>query len=321
MFSHPNPLETLEFPLRPEPGTVAAGVDVGGTTAKLVLCGDDGRLAAPAPVPTRGLAAADALDAVAAALKQGAEGRPVVRCGVGFPGIVRNGTTVHGSPNLPQWTGVDLAGELGARLASDSGPCAVRAANDANAAALAESRLGGKSAVRNLLFLTLGTGVGGGVVADGKILAGRGGFAGEAGHVTVDPDGEPCGCGRNGCLEAHFSELGLSAAAARAGLGELTAKEIFDRAKAGDAACLDLLDEGLDRLAIGISGMCALLDPEEIVLGGGIAKAGQFLLDALRPHLAERIKYPGYEIPKVRLAALGSDAGVLGALLVGLQGS
>ncbi len=307
-------LNEIRIPDRPESGTLCAGADVGGTTVKLALADDSGAVRALEPIPTRGADPARTLDAVAERLSREAGSLPISRCGAGFPGIVRDEAAIVGSPNMPQWTGIDVAAELRGRLGAP-----VRVGNDANVAALAESRMGGARAVDHLLFLTLGTGVGTGIVAGGRILSGHGGFAGEGGHVTVRPDGLPCGCGRKGCLEAHFSELGLVESARRAGRPVGSAKELFDLAKAGDAGALELLDEGLDCLAVGISDLCAVLDPEEVVLGGGIAKAGPFLLERLAPHLERRVRYPGYVLPRVRLSALGSDAGVLGALELGLR--
>jgi glucokinase len=318
----PSPL-TLQRLARLQGNSTRAliGIDIGGTSAKISLLAPGGRFSALPNIQTQTLSPAEVVGKLAAAIQSalqsaGTNGAPCPAgfCGIGFPGIVSGTGRVVGCPNLKPWIGLELGAEM-SRLLS----CPTGVYNDANAAALAEAQLGSDKPVANLLFLTLGTGVGSGIVSSGTMLAGTNGFGGEGGHVTVDPDGEPCGCGRRGCLEAHFSETALTSLARKSGKFPpgTGARELFDGAKAGQPEALSLIRQGLDRLAIGISNLCTVLDPDEVVLGGGISLAGPFLLEELQPCLAKRMCYPGWTAPRVRLSELGSEAGALGLLCAG----
>ena len=281
-------------------------IDIGGSSLKMVALDSESKIREYKSITTKERPVREVLDEAVEQLQK----LPIHRCGVGFPGIVSESGEIVGSPNLQHWIGSSLSHELSSRINST-----VIATNDANAAAFGESLFGGDHPVQHLLFLTLGTGVGTGLISSGKILCGAGGFAGEGGHITVEPKGALCGCGRVGCLEAHFSGRALSRIALENGYPAGTgAKELFENAQQGDPKAEELLSKAIDHLAIGISGMCALLDPEEVVLGGGISKAGDYLIDRLSFHLQTRLQYPGYSLPHLRISQLGADAGLLGAL-------
>lgn len=200
--------------------------------------------------------------------------------------------------------------------------------NDANVAALGEQWIGAGHNEPNVVFLTLGTGVGGGIVAEGKLLHGVAGAAGEVGHITVDPDGYDCTCGKKGCLETVASATGVVRLARDmsdefAGDSQLkymiddgqliTSKDVFDLAKEGDKLALLVVDKVTFYLGLACGNIGNVLNPSTIVLGGGVSKAGEFLAERVRGYY-EKFTYPTVrDSTKIRLAELGNDAGVIGA--------
>ena len=204
--------------------------------------------------------------------------------------------------------------------------------NDATVAGLAESVAGVSAGCENSVFVTLGTGVGGGVVLGGKVFSGSHGVATEIGHMITVVDGEPCTCGNKGCFERYASATALiregrrmceakpDAALAKAVGGDLSAinaKHVIDLAKAGDPDCAAIFDRYVEHLAIGLVNIINLYDPEVIVLGGGVSHAGQFLLDAVRAKLPSLVFYKGMPYARVELAKLTNDAGIIGAAMLG----
>jgi len=307
------------------------GVDIGGTTVKLGLFKARGELIEKWEIATRTENHSEQLlpdiaEAVQGKLaERGLSVGSVIGIGMGVPGAVLDDGYVKPCVNLDQWGGFDA----GRRLTELIG-VPVKVVNDANAAALGEMACGSGKGRRNMVFVTLGTGVGGGVIIDGKLLAGVHGAAGEIGHMKVKADeAQPCGCGRYGCLEQYASATGLvrSAKAAIAaggaetalcGYERLTCKDIFDCAKAGDKVALELIDEMTKALGRALAGVSCVCDPEVIVIGGGVARAGEILLEGVRKHFRESA-FPVSENTDFALAELGSEAGIYGGAQLALR--
>lgn len=278
------------------------GIDVGGTTVKIGLFSET-ELLDKWEIPTN---TADNGKNIVADIVRSLPGR-ATGAAIGVPGAVLADGTVNRCVNLG-W-GICRPGDEFSALTGM--PC--RMANDANIAALGEYWLGSGKGYGSTLMVTLGTGVGGGVVIGGRIVTGAHGAAGEIGHICVEPkETEACPCGNHGCLEHYCSATGIARLARRAGLGELTAKDIFDRTAAGDDRALAVVDLACDYLGRGIASICTVFDPDAVVIGGGVAKAGEFL--RIRVDQAFR-KYAFHACHEtdIRLAVLGNDAGIYGA--------
>lgn len=282
----------------------AVGIDIGGTSMKGVRL-EDGRVVERADRPTP-RAAADLVDAVGSLARALGKGMPV---GVGAAGLVdHTGGVLVWAPHLPG-ENLELAGPLVARLAV---PVVVD--NDANLAALAEHRLGAAAGANPVLMVTLGTGIGLGIVLGGDIFRGRG-HAGEAGHVTVDPHGEVCACGRRGCWETLVSGARLDRDARRLlGTGS-SASDLVAAARGGDEAALKALAEAGHWLARGIEALVLVFDPATVVVGGAAASAGDFLLDPVRERLARTEGASHRDPVLLTTGILGSDAGAVGAAI------
>lgn len=240
-----------------------------------------------------------------------AEAGPVASCGIGVPGLYDPAEgTVRLLVNLPgPWPGHPLAGPVGAALGVPA-----FLVNDARAFGLAELRLGAGRGVRSLIGLTLGTGVGGVVALDGRVLQGRDGTAGELGHQVLDPDGPRCGCGNRGCLEAYARADRIAEAC-----GTATAHDAFLAAAAGDERARRGLGEVARHLAHGLANAIVVVTPERVVLGGGVAGAGELLLAPIREELVRRVTVTSVEGVEVVAAELGIWAGAIGAALHGAE--
>ena len=277
----------------------AFGVDIGGTTCKMGLFDTSGRLLDKWEIPTnkenRG---AGILSDVAAAVeaklvKEGIGKDEVAGIGVGVPGPVNSQGVVSGCVNVG-WGTVDVEAELGSLTGF-----AVKAGNDANVAALGEMWQGGAKGCKDVIMVTLGTGVGGGIIVDGKVVAGFDGAGGEIGHITIDPaEQETCNCGRRGCLEQYTSATGIVRLAKKKLAADpretslrnhepLTARDIFDEAKAKDAVALELVDEVCKILGTALSNIACVVNPEVIVIGGGVSKAGEILTERVQKYYKE----------------------------------
>ena len=281
------------------------GIDVGGTSVKIGLF-EGGRLTKKWSVPTDiSDGGSHILGDIAASLPGPADGAALA-----VPGAVLPDGTVNRCVNL-NW-GVCRPGEDFTALTGI--PC--RVLNDANAAALGEQRMGGGSGYESVLFVALGTGVGAGIVLDGKVRAGAHGAAGELGHLCWDPEdaAAPCTCGRQGCLEQYCSATGIVRLAAQAGIKGLTCKQLVDGAAAGDARLEAVVDQACDVLGWGIAGACAAVDPETVVLGGGVAQAGEYFRAKVQAAF-DRYAFHACVGTQIRLATLGSDAGMIGAAI------
>ena len=301
------------------------GVDVGGTTCKIGLFDMSGIKLESWEIPTdlrdNGSAI---LDDIAAAVLGKMEERGISRgdvqgIGLGVPGPVGRDGTVYKCVNLG-WGVFNVEQALFQRTG-----LAVRAGNDANVAAMGEMWQGGAAGRQDVVMITLGTGVGGGIIINGKMVSGHHGAAGEIGHIIVNPDEtDACGCGKKGHLEQYASATGI----VRMAMGQLavekrqtvltvieplTARDIFDAAKGGDAVALELVDRLCEILAIAMADISNVADPEVYVIGGGVSKAGTILVDGIRRHFAERA-FHACENTEIVLAALGNDAGIYGCV-------
>lgn len=303
----------------------AFGVDIGGTTCKMGLFDISGRLLDKWEIPTnkenRG---AGILSDVAAAVeaklvKEGIGKDAVAGIGVGVPGPVNSQGVVSGCVNVG-WGTVDVEAELGSLTGF-----AVKAGNDANVAALGEMWQGGAKGCKDVIMVTLGTGVGGGIIVDGKVVAGFDGAGGEIGHITIDPaEQETCNCGRRGCLEQYTSATGIVRLAKKKLAADpretslrnhepLTARDIFDEAKAKDAAALELVDEVCKILGTALSNIACVVNPEVIVIGGGVSRAGEILTERVQKYYKEAA-FPACRETRFALAGLGNDAGMYGCV-------
>jgi glucokinase len=286
------------------------GVDVGGTKVLGVVADADGTVLAEHRVstPKGGDAVVDAMVAVIEHLRVEHE---VTAIGAGVPGLVSNDGVLRFAPNLPGV--VELP--VGERLASATG-LSVRVDNDNTCALWGEHLLGAARDVGDAVLVGLGTGIGGGLLLDGRLVRGAHGFAGEIGHMVVARGGIECVCGRRGCWERYASGSALGRMAREAGIGE-RGEDVTAAALAGDAAALAVFDEFADWFAVGLVNLVHVLDVERCVIAGGLVEAGEVLIDAVRRAFAARIVAPEHR-PAVDIvgAELGERAGAIGAALL-----
>lgn len=303
-------------------GTPAAvGVDVGGTNLRVALVTAAGDVVDRRRAPSTGDVLADLARLVD---ELGGGDLPI---GMGVASMVRDRRVAVFGPNLALGT-VDLVDALGR-----GGDRHVVVENDANAAMYAEWKVGAGQGHDDLVMVTMGTGVGGGAVVDGRLLRGANGFGGEAGHTPLVSGGRPCACGRAGCLEAYASG-GAIAVTAREALaldatpsslralptGVVDGRAVSEAAASGDALAIAVLEQTGDWLGEGVTGLVNLLDPALVIVGGGVAEAvGQWVLPRLAAALAAQIEGHGHrEPPPVVAASCGDDAGIVGAALLAL---
>lgn len=300
------------------------GVDLGGTTVKLGLFTEDGDIKAKWEIKTRTENAGEnILPDIAASVHEKMEEmnltkEDVLGIGIGIPAPVTGEGRIPGAVNLgwgPRTITKDFEELTGLKVA---------AGNDADMAALGEMWLGGGKGYKNMLMVTLGTGVGGGIIDNGKPVTGGHGGGGEIGHLLVNYDEtETCGCGRKGCLEMYASATGIARLARRRlekdgaatvlrDFETVTAKEVFDAVKAGDAVAKEIAEEFGGILGRALVNIAATCDPSVIVIGGGVSKAGEVLLDYIRKPFEKYVYYVN-ENTEFALAQLGNDAGICGA--------
>ena len=302
------------------------GIDIGGTTVKCGLFTTEGVLLEKWEIKTRTEENGKAIlpDVAETILKKmeekGIEKTEVTGVGVGVPGPVVKEREVQVAVNL-HWGYTMLADDLEKLL--DQIP--VKVGNDANVAALGEMWKGGGEGYLDVVLLTLGTGVGGGIIINGEIAPSHRGVGGELGHITVNPDEEAtCNCGNHGCLEQYASATGvvrianklLAASKEESSLRTLetvTAKDVFDAAKAGDHLAVEAVEVLGKYLGLVVANVALTVDPDVFVIGGGVSKAGQVLIDVITKYYHNFAKIIGDNKAKVVLAKLGNDAGIYGA--------
>lgn len=302
------------------------GVDVGGTTVKIGLFEASGELLKKWEIPTRKEEQGKyILDDVAASIlevlkQEDISLEEICGAGIGVPGPVKKDGYVEVCVNLG-WKDRHPSEELSRLL----GGIPVLCGNDANVAALGEMWKGGGEGYTDIVMVTLGTGVGGGVILNEKILAGKHGLGGEIGHIHIrDEETEHCNCGAVGCLEQVASATGIAREARRKmasceqssvlrAVGEaLTAKDVLDAAKEGDKLALEVMETVGHYLGVALSQLALTVDPDIFVIGGGVSKAGQFLIDIIERHYQPYVAI-SQDRAKIGLAKLGNDAGIYGA--------
>lgn len=302
------------------------GIDIGGTSVKLGLFETDGTLLFKWEVPTRKEEGGKyILEDVAASIREVMNEKEIhltdiVGAGMGVPGPVMPDGHVEVCVNLG-WRNVNPQEELSAMLDG----MRIRSGNDANVAALGEMWQGGGMGFTDVVMVTLGTGVGGGIIIDGKIIAGKHGLGGEIGHIHIrDEETEYCNCGGVGCVEQIASATGIAREARRKMAAsdapsalrkygdQVTAKDVLDEAKAGDALAMEVVEIVGHYLARTLALLTMTVDPEMFVIGGGVSKAGQFLIDVIDKYYQQYTPISPYK-GVIGLAKLGNDAGIYGA--------
>ena len=307
------------------------GIDLGGTNIAVGIVTKEGEVLKKTSVPARAERPFDQIFAdMAACIRQllgetGIKETEIASIGIGTPGCIdtEKGVLVFAG-NFKYGKNVNYREEMAKHF-----DIPVYIGNDANVAALAEVRAGAAKGVKNAIMITLGTGVGGGIIIDGNIFEGAYSAAGELGHIVLVSNGEPCSCGRKGCWEAYASVTALvrqTKAAMKAHpesimnktpLDQVSGRTAFDAAKKGDAAALKVVDQYQEYITEGLADMINIFSPEIIVVGGGISKEGDYLLDPVREKIKSRVFGIGL-LPERKIvpAKLGNDAGLIGAALL-----
>jgi len=304
---------------------VVAGIDIGGTKIAIALENEAGTRVAARRLPTSVELGPERIlgnvsRAIGEMLAQTQTGLTAI--GIGCPGPIDIERGLALSPtNLPDWIDFPLVEtiekEFGVPTVLD---------NDANAAALGEYFYGAGRGYRDLLYVTISTGIGGAIICDGNIHHGIGASAGEVGHTIVKPDGARCLCGTRGCLETIGSGLSIARrmrealaaqnGASAANVDEITAETVVGKVRSGDAAAQEIWDETIKYLAIGIGNAITLIAPEAVVIGGGVSEAGELLLEPLRRAIGRNVTMLPIEKVEILKASLGSESGVCGALML-----
>lgn len=299
------------------------GVDIGGTSVKLGLFDELGTVIDKWEIPTRtddsgSHILPDIAESIQSKLKEKKiEKGQIAGVGVGAPGPIDNEGVVHCAVNLG-WGTFSIRDTLSSLL-----ELPVMAGNDANVAALGEMWKGGGLGSRDMIMVTLGTGVGGGIIINGRMLTGSTGAGGEIGHVHVeDNETQACNCGNYGCLEQYSSATGITRLANKLleesdkdsllRTGEVSAKAVFDAVKEKDALAIEVAKQFGKYLGDCLANVSGVVNPEVIVLGGGVSKAGEILIDFIKPNFDKNV-FHGSRNVKFTLATLGNDAGIYGA--------
>ncbi len=323
-------------------GLPMLGIDVGGTKVLGVATNPAGEVLAEQRRETlaAGSRLLDDLTELTAALLEDAGGSSqggrqggVATLGVGVPGLVDRSGALCFAPNLLGASGTEIKTALEERL---GGGVTVQVDNDATCTAAGECRFGAGRGLKDVLFVTLGTGIGGGLISGGRIVRGAANFAGEIGHTVVDPQGPPCGCGRRGCWERYASGSGLGRIARDFALAGRAAKvmalagddadavrgeHVVRAAREGDAEATEILGEFAWWLALGLANLANILDPEVIVIGGGLVRAADALFEPARQAFRDQLEGAAVR-PEIGLvpALLGDRGGAIGAAVLGLAG-
>lgn len=309
----------------------AIGVDLGGTNIVCAIVNYDGKIVSSLKTPTLAERGKEAtikriIETIRKNIAQSAIAPgDIIGIGIGAPGPlnVKRGI-INFAPNLPGWKDVPLK-----KILEDEFNIKVILENDANAAAWGEKCFGGGQGIDNLVCFTLGTGIGGGIIIDGKIYHGNNYGAAELGHMTVNKDGPQCNCGNNGCLEAYSSATGIKNRIRDRikkgvksqflnldnieSIESISLKSIFEAARQGDKLTSTIVDEAISYLGIAIANITNILNPEMVILVGGITNEGDKLLTPIRKEVEKRAFYTNYKFLKIVIGELGDNAGVLGA--------
>ena len=295
------------------------GIDLGGTTVKIAYFDEAGTMLDKWEIPTVTAGSGkQILPDIAASVKayiagKGIAASDILGLGIGVPGPVNGAGLVNKCVNLG-WGVFNISEELSALTGFP-----VKAGNDANVAALGEFWKGGGQGCNNMIFVTLGTGVGGGIVINGQLLHGTHGAGAEIGHMVLNKhETAKCGCGKQGCVEQYCSATGIVRMAEQKGMQNVTCKDIFDAGKAGDPLALEVLDQYYDCMGEFLGTLCSVIDTESIVLGGGVSKAGQVLIDGTLPYFRKYVFHGASDVT-FSLASLGNDAGAYGAFKLALD--
>lgn len=309
----------------------AIGVDIGGTKLLAVRLGPDGSVVdRPLHLPAPRSAAELVDDVLGAARRLSGEDDPT-SIGVGVPGLVdRTGTLVF-APNLQ----VAVGAAVGAELRAGAPGAGIWVGNDANAAGWAEHSVGAGAGYDDMLMATLGTGIGGAVVIGGRLVEGAHRFAGEFGHMVVDPNGPQCPCGRRGCWERFASGVGLGVLARELAMAggapelaeraggdpeDVKGEHVTAAAASGDPAAVEIMRRFGWWVALGLANLANVFDPQVMVVGGGLVEAGEVLMEPVRRAFGDLVEAGGLRpIPEVVPATLGSQAGAIGAGLLAVN--
>ncbi len=306
-------------------GNYVIGIDLGGTNLKAGIVDKGGKITHRLSIKTNYNADPQAIsnqifELIDEVIKEAhVKKSDIIGIGLGSPGLIdKKGETIIFSPNLPRWRNIPIKLLVTERF---SMPCVLE--NDANAAAWGEKWVGAGKGVSSLVILTLGTGIGGGIVIDNKLWRGANNVAAEIGHMIIQMDGPKCSCGNNGCIEAYasatamvrrFKELlksGVSSSLKDS--REITAKMINDAAFQGDKASLDVIEETGRYLGIALVNVMHILNPEMIVLTGGMIGSGELLMNPIRQVTKQNAFEASYKDTKIVFSQLGNDAGIIGA--------
>lgn len=306
-------------------GNYVIGIDLGGTNLKAGIVDTDGKILHRLSIKTNSHADSQIISSQILSLIteiiQSAHRKEsdMIGVGLGSPGLVdKKGETILFSPNLPRWRNIPIKRIVAERF---SKPCILE--NDANAAAWGEKWVGAGKEVRSMVMLTLGTGIGGGIVIDNKLWRGANNVAGEIGHMVIQMDGPHCNCGNRGCVEVYASATGMvrrfkdvlkSGKTSSLKISdEITAKMINDVALQGDSASLDIIEETGRYLGIALINIMHVLNPEMIVLAGGMIGSGELLMNPIRQVTQQGAFEASYKDTKIVFSQLGNDAGIIGA--------
>lgn len=306
----------------------AIGVDLGATTVKTGIVSSSGKILYQNKLPTNGhLGPSAVIQQIELSVRDAmmhSDGKKAVGIGIGAPGVVDDEGVVKSPPNMAQWNEIPLAREVKKIFRRYQ----IKVENDANAAAIAESKFGAGRRFPDFLFVIWGTGVGGGIILDHKIYRGPSGGAGEIGHISIHYEGPECNCGNHGCVEAYVGQRYLSQRTAErlktqpesmiaqlvgGDLSKLEPVYIAQAAQQGDQLAREILTEAASLLGVAIAGVMNTMDLRVSIIGGGISAAGDFVLDAVQESVRSRVLTPLRPGIKVLQAQLGNNAGILGA--------
>lgn len=288
---------------------VIAGIDLGGTNCKIGIFDLQGQLLKTWKTSSKNFSQPDdVVPSIAMELKRFEEYKNLKAIGIGAPGLIDANGVIIESPNFQLWKNLKLKELLEAEF---NLPIAVE--NDANLFAVGEGFAGAAKDFESFVGITLGTGVGGGIVLNGKIFRGAKGMAGEIGHTVIHPNGPVCGCGKKGCLEAYSSGTAMKREMQKATSLELEPMEIYGLAKKGDKAAVKVFEKAAYHLGIGISNIINILDIPAVIIGGGVSEAWDLIIAPLKKGFKEHSFQIHFDTVEIRKSQLSDSAGIFGA--------